>query len=91
MGAVTGAGGLTVCNVKSPASAPSLLTRTGVSAGAAGAALVEDAGVAVCKVGPGVVEVVAAELSPGSFLEEVVLLNAATVTGSTNSCVTAVF
>ena len=88
LGAVTGAGGLTVCNVKSPASAPSLLTATGVSVGAAGAAPAEDAGVAVCEVGPDAAEVVAAELSPGSFLEEVVLLNAATVTGSINSCVT---
>lgn len=67
-----------------------MLTATGVSAGAAGAMVAEVAGVAVCVVGPTVAEVVAAELSPGSFLEVVVLLNAATVTGSTNSCVTTV-
>ena len=56
----------------------------------AGAAAAEAAGVAVCEVGPVVEDVVAAELSPGSFLEVVVLLGAVTVTGSTNSCVTAV-
>ena len=76
--------------MKSPASAPSLLTLTGVSAGAAGAAVAEAAGVAVCELGPVVEDVVAAELSPGSFLEVVVLLSAVTVTGSTNSCVTVV-
>ena len=47
LAAVTGAGGLTVCKVKSPASAPSLLIATGVSAGAEGAAVAVLAGVAV--------------------------------------------
>lgn len=87
---VTGAGGLTVCKVKSPASAPSLLTATGVNAGAAGAAEAVLAGVAVCEAGPEVAEVVAAEVSPGSLTVEVVELSDATVSGSTNSCVTVV-
>ena len=88
--AVTGAGGLTVCSVKSPASAPSLLTATGVSAGAAGAEVAVLAGVAVCDAGPVFVEVVAADVSPGSLTVEVVELNVVTESGSTNSCVTVV-
>ena len=87
---VTGAGGLTVCSVKSPASAPSLLTATGVSEGAAGAAVAVLAGVAVCDAGPVFVEVVAADVSPGSLTVEVVELNVVTERGSTNSCVTVV-
>ena len=90
LAAVTGAGGLTVCSVKSPASAPSLLTATGVSAGAAGAAVAVLAGVAVCDAGPVFVEVVAADVSPGSLTVEVVELNVVTESGSTNSCVTVV-
>ena len=85
---VTGAGGFTVCKVKSPASAPSLLTATGVSAGTAGAAEAVLAGVAVCEAGPAAVDVVAADESPGSLTVEVVELNVVTVSGSTNSCVT---
>lgn len=85
---VTGAGGFTVCKVKSPASAPSLLTATGVSAGAAGAAEAVLAGVAVCEAGPEAVDVVAADESPGSLTVEVVELSVVTVSGSTNSCVT---
>ena len=72
---VTGAGGLTVCKVKSPASAPSLLIATGVSEGAAGAAVAVLAGVAVCEAGPDVAEVVAAEASPGSLTVEAVELS----------------
>jgi hypothetical protein len=87
---VTGAGGLTVCKVKSPASAPSLLTTTGVKDGAAGAAAAVLAGVAVCEVGPEAAEVVAADASPGSLLAEVVELSVVTESGSTNSCVTVV-
>ena len=90
LAAVTGAGGLTVCSVKSPASAPSLLTATGVSAGAAGAEVAVLAGVAVCDAGPVFVEVVAADVSPGSLTVEVVELNVVTESGSTNSCVTVV-
>lgn len=85
MAVVTGAGGLTVCKVKSPASAPSLLTATGVSAGAAGAAVAVLAGVAVCAAWPEVVEVVAADVSPGSLTVEVVELSVVTDRGSTNS------
>lgn len=87
---VTGAGGLTVCKVKSPASAPSLLTATGVKDGAAGAAAAVLAGVAVCEAGPEAAEVVAADASPGSLLAEVVELSVVTESGSTNSCVTVV-
>jgi hypothetical protein len=76
--------------VKSPASAPSLLTATGVREGAEGAAAVVLAGVAVCDVGPEVVEVVATDLSPGSLTAEVVELSVVTESGSTNSCVTVV-
>lgn len=85
---VTGAGGLTVCKVKSPASAPSLLTATGVREGAAGAAAAVLAGVAVCEAGPEATEVVAADASPGSLLAEVVELSVVTESGSANSCVT---
>ena len=87
---VTGAGGLTVCKVKSPASAPSLLIATGVRDGAAGAAAAVLAGVAVCEAGPEAVDVVAADESPGSLNVEVVELKVVTVSGSTNSCVTVV-
>ena len=85
---VTGAGGLTVCSVKSPASAPSLPSSTGVSVGAAGEDEAGEAALTVCEVRPGVDVVVAADVSPGSVLVDVVVLTVVTVTGCTNSCVT---
>jgi len=67
-----------------------LLTATGVSEGAAGAAVAVLAGVAVCEAGPEAVEVVEADASPGSLLAEVVELSVVTERGSTNSCVATV-
>jgi len=67
-----------------------LLTTTGVREGAEGAALAVLAGVAVCEAGPEFVEVVAADVSPGSLIVEVVELSVVTDSGSTKSCVTTV-
>jgi hypothetical protein len=67
-----------------------LLTATGVSEGDAGAAVAVLAGVAVCEAGPVFVEVVAADVSPGSLTVDVVELRVVTDSASTNSCVTVV-
>ena len=87
---VTGAGGLTVCNVKSPASAPSFLTATGVKAGAEGAAATELAGAAAWGAARGPVDVVAADVSPGSLTAAVVELGVVTESAAATSGVAAV-